>query len=289
MAAKISGRVGAGSFLVFNRIEQPTDRNEVELALRVISETDLKLNGEFSDWKFDDTGLVDVGARFNSLSGQVEVRHEQEANGWKSAKLETIMYVDDHVKTSEESEAILSFADMQTFQMKEETEIALLAPPGKGNKMAMVYGKIKANIRKMMLDGSMEIDMSQAVAGIKGTRFILTETGTESKVEVTEGTVAFTSKATGNEVLVTAGEAVVATAQGLGEKTTFDPTLMDAELVEETKENVPAPSPALTDTAETPANTALDGDDSEYNYGFWIALLAAIIGGGWVVKRKKEY
>jgi hypothetical protein len=68
----------------------------------------------------------------------------------------------------------------------------------------------------------MEGHMSQAVAGIKGTRFILTETGTESKIEVTEGTVAFRSKANGQEVTVSAGESVTATGTGLSPKTTFN-------------------------------------------------------------------
>lgn len=282
--SKISGRVGAGSFLVFNRIEQPKDPKEVELALRVISEKDLKLNGEFGDWKFDDSGLVDCGARFNSLSGHVEVRHEQDANGWKSAKLDTIMYVDDHVKTSEESSAILSFADMQTFVMKEESEIALNAPPGKGNKMKMVAGKVMANIRKMMLDGSMELDYSQAVAGIKGTRFISTETGTESIIEVTEGSVAFRSKATGEEVIVSAGEAVTASASGLSEKTFFDAVTADSELVKAT-DSIGEHTPI---SADTQAHTEASGVGTVGKIGLGALALAVVLGALWMIKKRRK-
>jgi hypothetical protein len=95
-------------------------------------------------------------------------------------------------------------------------------------------GTIKANVKKMITDGTMEIEMSQAVAGIKGTRFILTATPEESILEVTEGTVAFRSKANGAEVMVGAGESIHATAGGLSEKTTFDAERADAALIEET-------------------------------------------------------
>lgn len=280
--AKISGRVGAGSFLVFDEITQPTDPNDLELALRVIPGNDLKMNGEFGDWKFDESGLVDCGARFNSISGQVEVRHEQEERGWKSAKLETIMYVDDHVKTSEESSAILSFADMQTFVMKEETEIALNAPPGKDSKIKMVAGKVMANIRKMMKDGSMEIDMSQAVAGIKGTRFILTETGTESTIEVTEGTVAFRSKANGQTEMVSAGEAVTASPSGLSAKSTFNAEEADRALVEATT------ALPVRDPVAPSANEASD-DSSTGSMGkvtLGVLALIGIFGIAWRMKRK---
>ncbi len=237
--SKISGRIGAGSFIVFDKIEQPTESKEKELALTIIKDKELALNKDFSDWKFDETGLVDSGTRFNSLSGQVEIRHEAEPNGWKSAQLDSVLYVDDHIKTGDESSAILSFADMSTFLMNAETEIVLNSPPSKDNKLKMVYGKVMANIKKMMKDGSMEIDMSQAVAGIKGTRFILTETGSESKIEVTEGSVAFRSKNGNEENMVAAGESVIASASGLGEKTTFDALVEDSKLVEETSKVMP--------------------------------------------------
>jgi len=68
----------------------------------------------------------------------------------------------------------------------------------------------------------MKVHMSQAVAGIKGTRFVLTETGNESKIEVAEGSVVFQSKINGEEIIVSAGESVTATKNGLSDKTIFD-------------------------------------------------------------------
>jgi hypothetical protein len=60
------------------------------------------------------------------------------------------------------------------------------------------------------------IDISQAVAEIKGTVFTVTETGTESALSVKEGSVAFTSKVDGTTVTVEAGQKVTATVTGLG-------------------------------------------------------------------------
>lgn len=68
----------------------------------------------------------------------------------------------------------------------------------------------------------MTYEMSQAVAGIKGTTFVLEETGTESTLKVIEGLVEFTSKKTGAVEMIGAGEAITATKEGLKEKITFD-------------------------------------------------------------------
>ena len=274
--SKISGRIGAGSFIIFDKIQKKTNNDEIELALIPVTGVDLRLNNEFSDWKMDESGLVDSGTRFNSLSGQVEIRHDSEPNGWKSAQLESILYVDDHIKTGEESEAILSFADMNTFLLKQETEIVLNTPPSKTNKLKLVTGKVMANIRKMILDGSMEIDMSQAVAGIKGTRFILTETGNESKIEVTEGEVVFRSKTGNQEVNISVGESVTSTANGLSEKSTFNAMVADNELVNKT--NV---------TKSISANSKPSKNNNAVkNTGFGIIIIAIIFSVMWKKMKK---
>lgn len=133
-----------------------------------------------------------------------------------------VILVDCHLKTGEDSKAVISFSDMTTFEMKPESEIVINTPPQKDSKWKLLVGNIWVNVKQMVKDGTMKTHMSQAVAGIKGTTFVLTETGSESTIKVIEGIVNFESIATGVTVDVALGESVTATADGLSEKTTFD-------------------------------------------------------------------
>ncbi len=162
----------------------------------------------------------DSGTRFNSISGTVEVAADEaaKANQWGFARLETVLNVDDHVKTGEESSAILSFADMSTFVMKEETEIILNSPPEKDSKIQLVAGKIWANVKKMAKDGTMEIEMSQAVAGIKGTNITCHTSPTEDRIQVLRGLAEVLVKETGEKVSVPEGFELVVKAGGKSEK-----------------------------------------------------------------------
>jgi hypothetical protein len=185
--------------------DQMGQTKEITITYRMMEETDRK----------------DSGARFSSLSGQVEVRHENEEE-WNFAKMDTILYVGDHIKTGEDSSAVIGFADMSTFLLKSESEIVVSTPPSKDSKLGLVLGKLWVNVKHMMKNECMEIDMSQAVAGIKGTTFVCEETGSSSNLKVIEGTVTFASKTTGDETTVRAGEMVSATAEGLQGPMEFD-------------------------------------------------------------------
>lgn len=211
----VSGSLGSGS------------AQGEQLALYIVSYNNgMVVQGQYVyQWitKSDEV-IKDSGTRFNSISGTVEVASyaDYQLGKWHFAKLDEVLSVGDHIRTGEESSCILSFADLSVFVMKEDTHIILNAPPDKDNKIALVWGKIKANIKKMMKDGSMEIDMSQAVAGIKGTTFICEEDGETSTLKVFEGTVEFTSKATGESIMVGMGQQASADASGLSEVTAFD-------------------------------------------------------------------
>ena len=60
------------------------------------------------------------------------------------------------------------------------------------------------------------------MAGIKGTTFVLSDDGTTSTLQVIDGEVQFTSKATGKKSSVVGGSMVSATSVGLGKVQTFD-------------------------------------------------------------------
>ena len=165
---------------------------------------------------------MDSGTRFSSISGEVGVRPHSDETAWKPAKLSMILEVDNHVKTGEDSSCVLSFSDMTTFTMRPESEIILNTPAEKDSKLKLLAGKIWINVKKMIKDGSMDIEMNEAVAGIKGTVLVCEENGGSSTVKVIEGTVSFTSKATGEVVTINAGEMATTTASGLSQPQPFD-------------------------------------------------------------------
>jgi hypothetical protein len=165
---------------------------------------------------------ADSGARFTSLSREVEFRHEDDKDNWIPAKMDTQLCVGDHVRTSEDSSAIIGFSDLSTFVLKPESEIVVTLPPASDSKLQLLFGNIWVNVKKIANNGTMEVDMSQAVTGIKGTTFVLSETGTTSTLKVIEGTVSFTAKATGQSVEVSTGQTVQADATGLSPVTSFD-------------------------------------------------------------------
>lgn len=189
----------------------------------------------FSKYNWDSSAndkkskLEDSGAAFSDLFGQVEVNIPNEDGTyddekWDFAKLDGKTFpVGTHIKTSNDSGGYISFADMTTFTLKPGSEIILSSPAAKDSQIKLLAGNLWINVKKMFKDGSMEIEMSQAVAGIKGTQFILEETKDKSTIKVTEGSVAFKSKTTGQVQMIGAGETLSADANGLGQKTMFNP------------------------------------------------------------------
>ncbi len=173
--------------------------------------------------------LEDSGARFSSLNGQVETRPESCEKCWKLAKLETMLRRGDHIRTQEDSSAVIGFADLSTFVVKPETEVVVRTAAPNESKLKLVIGNIWANIKHMAKDGSMEIEMNQAVTSIKGTTFVLSETGGTSTLQVIEGSVEFTSTAMKQKATVNGGFSVAATKNGLGEVKPIDVKAVTAE------------------------------------------------------------
>lgn len=168
--------------------------------------------------------LEDAGVVFSDLSGQVEVRPGDDEEAWEFAKIDRKLYTDDHVKTGLDSSAILSFADMSTFVMKPSSEIILSSPTKKESKIKLAAGNIWVNVKKMVQDGTMEIEMSQAVAGIKGTNITCQTNpeGTEDRIAVLRGIAEVLIRETQERVSVTEGEELIVKAGGKSEKTAID-------------------------------------------------------------------
>ncbi|MBP7635654.1 FecR domain-containing protein [Candidatus Ozemobacteraceae bacterium] len=168
--------------------------------------------------------LEDAGVVFSDLAGQVEVRPGDDEEAWEFAKIDRKLYTDDHVKTGLDSSAILSFADMSTFVMKPSTEIILSSPTKKESKIKLAAGNIWVNVKKMVQDGTMEIEMSQAVAGIKGTNITCQTNpdGSEDRIQVLRGLAEILIKETRERVSLKEGEELIVKAGGKTEKIEID-------------------------------------------------------------------
>ena len=164
----------------------------------------------------------DSGVRFSGLTGQVSIRPENDPDAWRGAGLKSVINIFDHVRTGEDSRAILSDRDMTTFSMKPESEVIIDNPPERDSKWELICGKVRANVKSMMKGGTMVVPMSQAVAGIKGTTIVCEETGRSSTLKVLEGSASFKSRATSEEILLNAGEMATATSSGLSAPESFD-------------------------------------------------------------------
>lgn len=197
------------------------------------------------------TGGFNV-VRFGDLHGEVNVRPEwADDDAYIFAELSTPLRHCDRIRTLPRSGAILSFSDMSTFVMDENSVIVLDIANERETMLGHLAGNIWVNVNRMIEDGSMEVEMSQAIAGARGTTFICDETGDTSTVRVIEGTVEVTPNV-GAPVVVKGGETVTVTARGAGPLRTFD---VDAEMA-----GWPATAQNITADALTRAGGGGGGD-----------------------------
>ncbi len=165
---------------------------------------------------------VDSGARFSGMTGQVEWRADDDPDGWKLCKPGTKLPVFAHIRTQDSSSAIISFPGMSTFVLKENSEVVIDSPPEKESKIKLVAGNIWVNLKKMVNDGSMSIEMNQAVAGIKGTTFVASETNGVSGIKVIEGKIAIKALNGDETVDIIGGETANVDISGKIVKDDFD-------------------------------------------------------------------
>jgi hypothetical protein len=167
----------------------------------------------------DDKAIV----RFGDLHGEVNVRpNSEDDDAYIFAELKTPLKHDDRIKTLPKSGAILSFSDMSTFVMKEDSVIVLDIANEKNTKIGLVAGNIWVNLKKMVADGSMEIEMSQAVAGLKGTNITCSTRGGEDRIQVLRGIASVLIKQTQQRIEVKEGEELIVKSGGKTEKIEID-------------------------------------------------------------------
>lgn len=162
--------------------------------------------------------------KFGGLTGETLVLRawDEDIDQAIFADYDTPLYHGDLIITNTRSGAILSWSDMSTFVVSEDSCIQLDIKHEEKSKVALISGNVWINIKKMIKGGSMEVKMGHAVLGIKGTTFICEESDGVSAVKVFEGTVEVTAEATGKSVMVSGGEMLSTDSAGKGTLTMFD-------------------------------------------------------------------
>ncbi len=170
---------------------------------------------------FDNWDRVDSGVSFSDIYGEVYIYPADDPDDFYFAELDSVLHPGDRVVTKGDSGVILSLRDMTTFEMSPNSMVQIGDSSEDGtHPLSLLLGHIFVNVERMLDDGSMDIEMSQAVAGIKGTSLIASEDGNTSTVNVLSGLVEVTPK-TGRPVDLRAGQSVSSTRQGLGSVSAF--------------------------------------------------------------------
>jgi len=149
--------------------------------------------------------------RFGDLWGEVNVRQN-----WEDESADLFAWIEmglchcDRIRTRSRSGAVLSWSDLSTFIMKEDTIIVLDIANEREGLIGVIAGNIMVNMNKMIKDGSMEVVQFNVIAGMKGTTAIFEENGTTSTIKVIEGTVEVRPNA-GAPLTLSDGEMVSAT------------------------------------------------------------------------------
>jgi hypothetical protein len=93
---------------------------------------------------------------------------------------------------------------------------------------SVAYGRLFEGISNFYIQKNQdaakkfEVETERAIVGIKGTNFVLEESGSQTLLKVIEGTVDLTSKKSGQTTSVTTGQQIAVTDSGLGSASAFD-------------------------------------------------------------------
>ena len=246
---------------------------------------------------------TDSGGRFYMPKGQIEIHIPGEPeDSWHSVDPLTAIPYGAQIKTDEDSEAIISFKDGTTYMMKPESTIIISGPPGERSLTKLVAGNIWVNIKKMVKDGSMEIDLNQAVAGIKGTTLVASVQGDKSTFKVIEGKISVTAKNSDESIEITGGQTATVDSAGKIEKESFDileeqntwdnPEKIDFAALEKMippEQAQAAPAAETRDASPSPSPAAAGGNSQ--NQTTAIAIFGGIVIAGAIlalVLRKKK-
>ena len=151
--------------------------------------------------------MIDSHIRFNDFYGEVKMRPNWlEDDSYEFVDLDSPIYECYRIKTEEDSGAILGLEDMSTYVIKPESIIIIRTEEKKTSKFELLVGSIWGNIKKMAEGKSIDVEMSQCVAGISGTIVAYEEKNGVSSVYLFAGKVDVTSKKTKKKQVLQPGQ-----------------------------------------------------------------------------------
>ena len=151
--------------------------------------------------------IIDSHIRFNDFYGEVKMRPNWlEDDSYEFVDLDSPIYECYRIKTEEDSGAILGLEDMSTYVIKPESIIIIKNEEKKENKFLMIMGNMWANVKKLAEGKTLEVEMSQCVAGISGTIVAYEEKNGVSSVYLFAGKVDVTSKKTKKKEVLQPGQ-----------------------------------------------------------------------------------
>lgn len=154
-----------------------------------------------------------AGNRFESINGRVEITRDGKP---LNTGFNTNFQPGDQIKTGANSSASMKLADVINLLLKSNSLLMVGKSAGSSPLLKFIGGNMQISVPKLPAGNSLNIEMSQADAVVKGTDFELWENGARSIIKVNEGSVAFRNKATGATVNVSAGQTFVASGSSLG-------------------------------------------------------------------------
>lgn len=167
------------------------------------------------------------------------------------------------------------------------------------SSISLIAGVLWQNTKDILTKGSFEIQGSQAAMGIKGTNYIITESGTgNTTLMVLEGTVEMTSKADGTTKMINEGQMITASDSGFSKLESLDPKPLLSEFYSALNNN-PATPPIIQEDDYTigplpegaPSDTIKANIAKKGGMGIFVisvVILLFIVGAGLFFMKNKK-
>ncbi len=214
--------------------------------------------------------------RVSDLFGEVYIIPAEDPDDFSVATLDSVIYEGDEIETRGDSGAILSLENMATISMGSNSILRIVnAAEGKTN-LELLIGRMWTNITRMLIDGSMDVELSQAVFGIRGTLVAFEEDGTTSTARVVTGAVEVVPTGTAQGELITAGQQAAVTGAGM-QTSSFSAEEALAELTDFEREALlgdDGPGPGPDPGTPTPPVTSFPDVDPYSPHAAGIAAVA---------------